>query len=159
MDPTPNPPPFLPNNPSDELNFDFQSLNISHKEEVEIDFEHQLEEPPPSRFNLLFKVGPPDGKVSRNITLFMFERAMRAAWGIRFLKAEQVADNIFMAYFRSEEDQRWIWQKQPWIAERETLLVEWVDQSRSRPVDSYKFRLNMSNMGLAYLVMGLLHQH
>lgn len=49
----------------------------------------------------------------------MFEKAMQAAWGTRFIRVSQVANNLFMAFFRSEEDQRWIWKRQPRIAERE----------------------------------------
>ncbi|TVU37223.1 hypothetical protein EJB05_10526, partial [Eragrostis curvula] len=148
MDPDPEPPLPLPNNPSAELDFDFQSLNISHKEEIQIDFENQIQEPVSSPFKLLFKAGPPVGKASRNVTTFMFERAMRAAWGSRFYKVKQVDENIFMAYFRTEEDQRWVWQKQPWIAERETMMVEWADPSGRRPKESYTFRYLPVNIHL-----------
>uniref|UniRef100_A0A0A9GJR4 Uncharacterized protein n=1 Tax=Arundo donax TaxID=35708 RepID=A0A0A9GJR4_ARUDO len=65
---------------------------------------------------------------------------MRSAWGTRFYKVTQIASNMFMAHFRTEDDLRWIWQKKPWIAERETMLVELIDPSGSRPMESYTFR-------------------
>ncbi|KAK3164185.1 hypothetical protein QOZ80_1AG0013850 [Eleusine coracana subsp. coracana] len=148
MEPEENLPFPLQNNPPIELDFDFQSLNLSHKEEIQLDFGNQTQEQPLSCFSLLFKAGPPDDLPTRNVSQYMFEKAMRAAWGLRFLKVSQVTDNLFMAYFRSEEDQRWVWQRQPWTAERETLLVEWVDPSGSRPMDSYTFRYLPVNVHL-----------
>ncbi|KAL6592427.1 hypothetical protein ACP70R_049480 [Stipagrostis hirtigluma subsp. patula] len=57
----------------------------------------------------------------------MFETAMRAAWGHRFYRVTQVVPNLFMAHFKEEDDLRWIWQRQPWIISKETMLVEWID--------------------------------
>ncbi|TVU42289.1 hypothetical protein EJB05_08685, partial [Eragrostis curvula] len=143
MDVDPNPPAIFPPDPSAQLEFDFQSLNLSHKEVIQIDLEDQEQEQIDTSCSLLFKVGPPEGSASRNISLFVFERAMKAAWGTRFYKVEQLALNIFVAYFRTEEDLRWIWQRQPWLVERETMLVEYVDPSGSKPKDLYTFSISL----------------
>ncbi|TVU31938.1 hypothetical protein EJB05_23650, partial [Eragrostis curvula] len=148
IDVDPNPPAIFPPDPSAQLEFDFQSLNLSHKEVIQIDLEDQEQEQIDTSCSLLFKVGPPEGSASRNISLFVFERAMKAAWGTRFYKVEQLALNIFVAYFRTEEDLRWIWQRQPWLVERETMLVEYVDPSGSKPKDSYTFRYLPVNIHL-----------
>ncbi|TVU19281.1 hypothetical protein EJB05_35420, partial [Eragrostis curvula] len=148
MDFDPIRPPPDPTIPAVDLEFDFQSLNLSHNEEIQIDLGEPDQEQVTSSFNLLFKVGPPDGKASRNISIFVFERAMRAAWGNRFYKVEQLVDNIFMVQFRSEEDLIWVWQRQPWLVERETMLVEYVDPKGSRPKESLAFRYLPVNVHL-----------
>ena len=140
MNPEQNPLVTTTNNPAADLEFNFQSLNLSHKEEVQIDFDDQSHDQISTPYNLLFKVGPPEGPVTRSVTLQMFEKAMRSAWGRRFYKVTQIIPNLFMAHFREEDDLRWIWQRQPWIAERETMLVEWIDPTGQRPMESYTFR-------------------
>lgn len=73
---------------------------------------------------------------------------MRAAWGNRFYKAEQLADNVFVAQFRSEEDLWWVWKRQPWLVERETMLVEYIDPKGNRPKESLTFRYLPVNIHL-----------
>lgn len=101
-----------------------------------MDLEVQNQEPISTPLNLLFKVGSPDKSTNRIISLLSFEKAMRAAWGRRFYRASQIATNMFMAHLREEDDIRWICQRQPWIVERETMLVEWVDPEGNKPMDS-----------------------
>lgn len=129
-----------PQKSSEELEFNFQSLNLSHKGEVQIDFEEENREQVLTPFNRLFKAGPPEGKPARNVSLFMFERSMRAAWRSRYFKAKELVPNLFMVHFRTEDDLRLVCQRQPWIVERETMLVEWVDPSGDKPMSSYTFR-------------------
>jgi hypothetical protein len=108
-------------NPSEDLEFNFQSLNLSNKKEVQIDFENQKQEHFSTPYNPLFNVGPLNGPVTRSITIQMFEKAMRLAWGRRFYKVTQIVPNQFMAHFREEDDLRW--QRQSWIAKKETMLL------------------------------------
>lgn len=47
-----------------------------------------------------------------------------------------------------QEDLIWVWQKQPWFSDRETLLVEWVDPLGTIPKESLSFRYLPANIRL-----------
>ena len=149
--PAPDPPPDTGTLLAAQTNQALQQISVPHQPTIIIapnpavgpSFE-------PTAHNLLMKVGDSAGS-ARVLPLRVVQAALKGAWGRNYYNISEIAQNLFMAHFRSARALQSVWTRQPWLLGREVLLLEWVNPDANvKPMHSYRRRSKRDDPRLSF---------
>lgn len=125
---------------NEELEASLQAMSLLPREEVVVHLEQtEYSSQVRGQFNMLMKVGDSGGQY-RPVPLEGLKSALARVWTRVYLDISQVDTNLFLAHFRSSQDQSWVWARQPWLFGSDNFILEWVPtDQRLKPFSAYHF--------------------